>query len=294
MGPVNSEDSRRATVERILHLLSESADHRCDLAVFPELALTNFFPRVHRPNPADAHVFFERDMPAVDVEPIFDLARRRAIAFSLGYAELAVSGEKQQRFNTQVLVDKKGQIVSRYRKIHLPGHVDFIPGDPFQNLEKYYFQVGNLGFPVVDALGGKIGMCICNDRRWPETYRLMGLKGVEMIVLGYTTPFFNPRSEQSAELRMFHNHLCMQAGAYQNSTWVVGTAKAGQEDGVELMGGSCIIGPDGQIVAQAKSRGDELVIADCDLDASLVGKSDEFDFERHRRPELYGALVARS
>lgn len=292
MGPVNSGEPKRVTVERMMRLLDRAAVEGCDLAVFPELALTTFFPRAYLPNLTDADGFYEHRMPNADVQPLFDLARSRGIGFSLGYAEIAFENAVIHRYNTQILVGRDGGIVAKYRKVHLPGHKDHRPADPFQNLEKYYFEVGNLGFPVVDAFDGRVGMCICNDRRWPETYRMMGLKGVELIVLGYTTPFHNPRADQSAELRMFQSRLCMQAGAYQNSTFVVGVAKAGREDGVDLMGGSCIINPDGYVIAETGGLGDEIAVADCNLDDCLNGKMEEFNFERNRRPELYQGLLA--
>ena len=74
-----------------------------------------------------------------------------------------------------------GRIVGKYRKVHLPGHADHREGIPFQHLEKRYFEVGNLGFPVWRAFDTIVGMMICNDRRWPEAYRVMGLQGVELI-----------------------------------------------------------------------------------------------------------------
>jgi len=86
-------------------------------------------------------------------------------------------------------------------------------------------------------------MCICNDRRWPETWRVMGLKGVELVVLGYNTPDSNVYHYEPVHLRQFHNHLVMQSSAYQNGTWVVASAKAGREDGFGLIGGSCVIAP---------------------------------------------------
>jgi predicted amidohydrolase len=178
--------------------------------------------------------------------------------------------------------------------VHLPGHDEFDPNRKFQHLEKRYFEVGDLGFPVWRSLGGIIGMCICNDRRWPETYRVMGLQGAEMILLGYNTPMVNSQSDESPHLRMFHNHVTMQSGAYQNSTWVVGVAKAGNEDGNELMGGSCIIAPSGEIVALCRSLGDELVVADCDLDACTFGKTTIFNFAAHRRPEHYGSITSQT
>jgi predicted amidohydrolase len=86
----------------------------------------------------------------------------------------------------------------------------------------------------------------------------------------------------------------MQAGAYQNSTWVVGVAKAGDEDGHRLMGGTAIIAPSGEIVARARTVGDELIVAECDLDASAYGKRTMFNFAAHRRIEHYGLITGRT
>jgi N-carbamoyl-D-amino-acid hydrolase len=138
-----------------------------------------------------------------------------------------------------------------------------------------------------------LGMCICNDRRWPETYRVMALQGVEMILLGYNTPAHNPPAPEQDALGPFHNHLVMQAGAYQNATWVVGVAKCGREEGCDLLGQSAIIAPSGEIVAQAATLGDELITASCDLDLTRSYKDTIFNFARHRRPEHYRLIVDR-
>lgn len=179
--------------------------------------------------------------------------------------------------------------------MHLPGHAEYDPERAFQHLEKRYFEPGDLGFPVWRALGGIVGMCICNDRRWPETYRVMGLQGVELILLGYNTPSVNSQnSTEGPEKRLFHNKLVLQAGAYQNATWVVAVAKAGVEDGHPLIGGSVIVNPDGEVVAEAESEGDELIVHACDLDACTFGKKTIFDFARHRRVEHYGRITAQT
>ena len=115
----------------------------------------------------------------------------------------------------------------------------------------------------------------------------MGLKGAEMILLGYNTPATNVSGEEPVHRRMFHNHLSMQAGAYQNATYVVGVAKCGLEDGVHLIGGSCIVAPCGEIIALAETEGDELITADCDLEACKFGKETIFNFAKYRRPEDY-------
>ncbi len=136
-------------------------------------------------------------------------------------------------------------------------------------------------------MGGIIGMCICNDRRWPETWRVMGLQDVELVVLGYNTPVGNAVARESEHLRMFHNHMSMQAGAYQNGTWAVGVARAGLEGGCEMMGGSCIVSPAGELVALATTVEDEVINAVCDLDRGRYIKDTIFNFAAHRRIEHY-------
>jgi predicted amidohydrolase len=210
------------------------------------------------------------------------------------YAELTQEEGRTRRFNTAILVDKSGAIVGKYRKVHLPGHAEHEPYRAFQHLEKRYFEVGNLGFPVWRAYGGVLGMCICNDRRWPETYRVMGLQGVEMVLLGYNTPLHNPPAPEHDALANFHNTLVMQSGAYQNGTWVVGVAKCGVEEGVMQIGQSQIIAPSGETVAMCTTLGDELAVARCDLDLSVSYKSTVFNFAKHRRIEAYGLITERT
>jgi len=297
LGPIARAETRAQVVERMLVLLHQAKQHGCGLVVFPELALTTFFPRWYFERQDEIDVFFERAIPGAQTQPLFDAARRLGIGFYLGYAELAQEDGRTRRFNTSVLVDARGTIVSKYRKIHLPGHAEHEPWRRFQHLEKRYFEVGNLGWPVVRAAfngaQGLFGMAICNDRRWPETYRVMGLQGVEMIVLGYNTPVHNPPAPEHDALSHFHNELVMQAGAYQNGTWVVGVAKAGDEEGVAQIGNSIVVAPSGEIVAACTTTGDELAVARCDLDLCASYKSTTFNFARHRQPEQYRMIVER-
>jgi predicted amidohydrolase len=292
MGPIQKADSREAVVERMLALMDGAKAKGADLIVYPELALTTFFPRWYMTDQTEVDRWFERDMPNAATRPLFERAARYEMAMSFGYAELTPDGH---HFNTSILTDKAGRIIGKYRKVHLPGHAEFDPERSFQHLEKRYFEPGDLGFPVWRALGGIFGMCICNDRRWPETYRVMGLQGVEMVLLGYNTPSINSqKAAEGPEKRLFHNRLSVQAGAYQNSTFVVAVAKAGSEDGHPMIGGSLIVGPEGDVLAEAKTEDDELVIHPCDLDATIFGKQTIFDFARHRRIEHYGLITSQT
>ena len=290
LGPIQLADGRASAVRRMTALMEEAAASGCKLIVFPELALTTYFPRYLYESDAEINALFESTLPNADTAPLFARAKALGIGFYLGYAELTQENGQAVRFNTSILVDPQGAIVGKYRKVHLPGYAAPRPGKRHQ-LEKRYFSVGNLGFNVWRTMGGVIGMCLCNDRRWPETYRVMGLKGVELLLLGYNTAAVNNATQEPGHLRMFHHLLAMQAGAYQNGTWVAAAAKAGNEDGNGLIGGSCIISPTGEIVAQASTEEDELVLANCDLSLCDYIKSTVFDFKRHRRIEHYGLIA---
>ena len=292
LGPIQRADSREDVVARMLALLGEAAGQGCDLVIFPELALTTFFPRWYMTDQAEVDGWFETEMPNAVTRPLFERAARHGIAISFGYAELTPEG---RHFNTSILTDRSARVIARYRKVHLPGHAELDPERAHQHLEKRYFEPGDLGFRVWPALGGHLGMCICNDRRWPETFRVLGLQDVEMVMLGFNTPTSNSqRSGESFATRMLHHHLSLQAGAYQNSTWVVAVAKAGVEDGHGLMGGTCIVGPDGVIAAELAGEADGLLVHDCDLDATRFGKATIFDFARHRRIDQYGLITSQT
>jgi predicted amidohydrolase len=112
-----------------------------------------------------------------------------------------------------------------------------------------------------------------------------------MVVLGYNTPFHNPPAPEHDRLSYFHNQIVMQSAAYQNGTWIVAVAKAGEEEGCDLIGGTCIIAPTGEIAAQGVTLGDELITMRADLDLGTSFKETIFNFELHRQPEQYRLIV---
>ena len=296
MGPTQKADSREHTLGRMLALLEEAAARGATLVVFPELAFTTFFPRWLIESEALDH-YFERGMPNPAVQPLFDRAQALGIGFYVGYAELTSDG---QRFNCSILVDRDGEILGRYRKVHLPGSVEPRAGAAYQQLEKRYFEYGDLGFPAFKAgpdwRHAIMGMMICNDRRWPEAWRVLGLQGVELVCVGYNSAAYDPNGgvSEDAALRTFHSNLVTQANAYMNATWAIAVAKAGNEDGSGLIGGSCIVDPNGRIIAEAQTLADEIVVADLDLDLCRQGKDKMFNFAAHRRPEQYTAITERA
>ncbi|MDB5803290.1 MAG: N-carbamoyl-D-amino-acid hydrolase [Betaproteobacteria bacterium] len=290
LGPIHLADTREAVVKRLLELLREAHARSAKFVVFPELALTTFFPRYWMEDQEQIDRFYERSMPNAATQPLFDKAKKYGIGFYLGYAELTPEGE---RYNTAVMVDQGGKIVGRYRKVHLPGHADHKPKAPFQHLEKLYFNVGNEGFKVWKTMGTKMGMCICNDRRWPETFRVMSLQSAEVVVLGYNTPSVNIHWPEPPHLRMFHHLLLLQAHAHENALWVGAAAKCGAEDGFHMIAGSAIVSPTGEIAAQSSTEEDEVIFTNCDLALGDTFREHVFNFAKHRRPEHYKLIVER-
>lgn len=275
MGPINEGTARAAVVERMLALMDQAIAEDVELLVYPELALTPYFPKRIRD---DYDQFFESEMPSKDVAPLFERARHAHLAFHLGYAER----DGARRYNTAILVDEDGTIFDRYRKTHLPGLPHPDPDGLARVFEPCYFAHGDTGFKVYAAAKARIGIAICQDRRYPESYRCLGLGGAEIIVSGYNTPAY--------PLALAHNELVLRAGAYENSLFVVGCAKAGVEDGVEFIGGSAVVNPLGEVVAKASTTGDELVAARIDLDQMTPARK-RWNFFGRRRPEHYGPLV---
>ena len=288
LGPIQRTDDRKSVVSRLIDLLREAHGKKAELVVFPELALTTFFPRWFVNDITEANHWYETEMPSAITRPLFDEAKKLGVGFCLGYAELTKAGE---RFNTQILIERDGRVVAKYRKVHIPGHEHHEPDRPFQHAERYYFTPSNEGFGVWPAFNGRMGMMICNDRRWPESYRVMGLQGVEMILCGYNTPLHYVPDPSQDVLQGFHNALVMQSGAYQNGTFVVGVAKGGVEEGVDSLADSSIIAPSGEILAKTATNGDEIITAVCDLDWCNNYKKTLFYFNKYRRPEVYGRIT---
>jgi N-carbamoyl-D-amino-acid hydrolase len=273
MGPNDEGTPREAIVERMLALLEVAARDGVELLAYPEMALTTYFPKKIRP---DFDQFFETEVPPKALEPLLRRAAAARVAVHVGFCEKADG----KYFNTALLTDRDGRLCGTFRKIHLPGTK--APDGFAQVYEPYYFAHGDTGYRVWECAGARVGIAICQDRRYPESYRALALQGAEVILIGYNTP--------ASALALDLNDLCMRAGAYANACWVVGVAKAGIEDGTELIAGSSVITPQGQIVARAATTGDELIAARIDLD-QIAPVRKRWNFLGRRQPQHYGALL---
>jgi predicted amidohydrolase len=188
LGPISRTESRASAVARMIVLLQRAASHGCDLVVFPECALTAFFPHWYYDRQDDIDAYFERAMPNAATQPLFDCARELASASIWASPSSRAKTERRTASTPRFSSTRRGGSSASTGKSTCPATRSTSRGESFQNLEKRYFEVGNLGFPVFRAFGGIIGMAICNDRRWPETYRVMGLQGRRWSCWATTRP----------------------------------------------------------------------------------------------------------
>src|SRR5258708_21005013 len=292
LGPLNRSDSRADATKRLVQLLRESHAMGARFVVFPELAFTTFFPRWWMEDQAEVDArFLEKSIPSKEPQPLFDEAKKLGIGFYIGYAELR---PHTHGYNAAILVAPDGGIIGKYRKVHLPGHADHKPKAAFQHLEKKYFEVGNLGFRVWRYMDTITGMLICNDRRWPEAFRVLALQGAEIVALGFNTPSENLHYPEPPALRVHHHLIMAQSMAFQNATWLVETAKAGYEDGFRMFGHSLIVAPTGEIAAKSLSEEDEVICHNCDIDLPANRKKTMVNCDAHRRPEHYRMIIERT
>ena len=292
LGPLQRSDTRTAATRRLVNLLREAHGMGARFVVFPELAFTTFFPRWWMEDQAEVdRRYFESTVPSKETAALFEEAKKLGVALYVGYAELT---PQKQRFNTSILVSPEGAIVGKYRKVHLPGHAEHKPKAAFQHLEKKYFEVGDLGFRVWRFMDTITGMLICNDRRWPEAFRVLALQGAEIVALGFNTPTENLHYPEPPALRVHHHLIMAQAMAFQNATWLVQTAKCGHEDGFRMFGHSLIVAPTGEIAVKSQTEEDEVIVCDADIDLAADLKRTMFNFAAHRRPEHYRLIVERT
>lgn len=335
LGPIHLADSRESVLKRLCTLLDQAAAQDVKLAVFPELAFTTFFPR-YLLGPEELGKYFEVEDPlkggieqSKSVKQLLDHAHSLEIDIYVGYAERSVQDDKSHiDYNTCAYYSAMtNRVISKYRKMHLPGAKEPYPAPgAVQQLEKRYFRPGDLGFQAFRAPGlisnaikqsnktsnlsetvGKgdpiIGMLICNDRRWPEAWRVYGLQGVEIVCCGHNTTAFatdadgkmvHGNLEEAEDEALFHHKLSCQSNSYMNACFSINVAKTGAEDGNPFIGGTMIVHPNGHVIKEALTKEDELVVATIDLTDCRRGKSKVFAFEKHRRPEHYTAVVERT
>jgi predicted amidohydrolase len=273
MGPADAD--LETQLSRLLALTDEAARAGASLCCFPELAPTDYFAVTRLKDPLARGLRID--------DPRLAAIRRRAaeaeMAVVLGYGE----SDGVVLHNTAAVLHGDGRLLGQYRKMHLPANFFGAAGD-VANFEKFYFQPGDLGFPVFDLGWGRLGVQICYDRNFPEGFRCLALGGAELIVVPTCAPTFGvPWGVEMWE-------MLLRVRAYENGCFVVGVNKVGREGDQEFFGRSLVASPfGGPPVAVAQGGGDEVLVVKVDL-AEVRAARVRRPFMRDRRPEHYGPI----
>jgi len=245
-----------ATIEKIENLAKGCSS--AELVVLPELANSGYNFRSKQ----QAFETAEDPSNSTFIDFLTGMARENNQYIVSGFNEK----ENGKLYNSSVLISPKG-IIGKYRKIHL-----------FMN-EKDFFEKGNLGLPVFDVDWGKLGMLVCFDWMFPEVWRILALKGADIIC-------------HPSNLVLPYAQKIVPSHALLNKVYTITTNRIGTEDELSFTGATTITNPKGEILYQAKSNEEETAIIELDLslckDKMITPRNDIF---ADRRPDLYKDLI---
>ena len=276
----NGYDNRQRLAEHIGAAAKEGAQ----LVVLQELHNTPYFCQVENVDNFD----LAEPIPGPSTEFFGELARQHGIVLVISLFERRAPGLYH---NTAVVLEKDGTIAGKYRKMH-------IPDDPAY-YEKFYFTPGDMGFHPITTSVGKLGVQVCWDQWYPEGARLMALQGADLLI--YPTAIGYESSDTPGEqTRQREAWTTVQRGhAVANGLPVITVNRVGHEadpsgqtKGITFWGSSFIAGPQGELLAQASTQDEEVVVVTVDLHRSECVRR-WWPFLRDRRIEAFTDLTRR-
>ena len=273
-----SKEDNLATCER---LIRQAATDGAQLIVTQELFAGHYFPQVEDDTLCD----WAEPIPGPTSEHIARLAAELKVTISASLFEKRTAGVYH---NTTATFGPGGELVGKYRKMH-------IPDDP-RFYEKYYFTPGDLGWQTFAMPGTSVGTLVCWDQWFPEAARLTALKGAELLLYPTAIGYYNDAKEgEPADVREQQRlawQTMMQSHAIANGVFVAAANRIGTENDLTFWGSSFITGPDGKMLAQASQDKEEVLQAEIDLEAIELQRRG-WPFLRDRRIDAYQALYKR-
>ena len=276
----NGYDNRQRLAEHIGAAAKEGAQ----LVVLQELHNTPYFCQVENVDNFD----LAEPIPGPSTDFFGELARQHGIVLVISLFERRAPGLYH---NTAVVLEKDGTIAGKYRKMH-------IPDDPAY-YEKFYFTPGDMGFHPITTSVGKLGVQVCWDQWYPEGARLMALQGADLLI--YPTAIGYESSDTPGEqTRQRDAWRTVQRGhAVANGLPVITVNRVGHEadpsgqtKGITFWGSSFVAGPQGELLAQASTQDEEVVVVTVDLHRSECVRR-WWPFLRDRRIEAFTDLTRR-
>ena len=254
---------RQENLGRGLEAVRRAAENGAQVIAFAELAFDPFHPQ--RPSNGD-HAELAEAIPGPTTDAFCALAKELGVVIVPNLYELDGEGT----FDTSPVIDSDGRLLGTTRMIHIPDYEGFH--------EKTYYTPGDRGLPVFATAAGRIGVAICYDRHYPESFRALALGGAELVLV--------PQAGSVAEWPEGLFEAEMRVAAFQNGIFVALCNRVGPEEALTFAGESFVCDPTGTVIARAGEGTDEIL--HCDLDLSEVAASHAKGlFFPDRRPELY-------
>jgi N-carbamoylputrescine amidase len=269
--------TKEQTIQRTAELIKKAKEQGAKLVLLQELHQDRYFCINEDTNNFDKAEDFQQDITFWS-----NVAKKNEIVLVTSLFEKRTAGIYH---NTAVVFEKDGTVAGKYRKMHIPDDPGFY--------EKFYFTEGDLGYEPIDTSVGKLGVLICWDQWYPEAARLMALKGAEILIYPTAIGWFDEDDEEEKN-RQLDAWVTVQRGhAVANGLPLVAINRVGKEiddkkqiDGIRFWGNSFVVGAQGEFLAKANSKKEEILL--CTID---MKKSEEvrriWPFLRDRRIETY-------
>jgi N-carbamoylputrescine amidase len=277
-----------ANLESAVRHIREAASRGAKIVCLPELFRAQYFCQRE-----DLHLFdIAEPIPGPSTQRLGDLARELRVAIVASLFERRAPGLYH---NTAVTLGSDGNIISVYRKMH-------IPDDPLY-YEKYYFTPGDLGFKAVDTAAGRIGTLVCWDQWYPEGARLTALQGAEVLFYPTAIGWHPAEKDEYGDAQYDAWQIIQRAHAIANGVYVAGVNRVGHENGdvlgnrvegpgLQFWGGSFLADPFGRVIAKASHDKEEILIGDVDV-ALMEETRRNWPFLRDRRIDAYAPITKR-
>jgi N-carbamoylputrescine amidase len=267
---------REEVFGRVRELAREAVDRGAEILCTQELFAGSYFCQEEDP----ARMDLAEPIPGDTTAFLAELAREHGVEVSGSLFERRAPG---LHHNTSVHLDPSGEIVGRYRKMH-------IPDDP-RFLEKFYFTPGDLGWQVVEGRA-KVGLLVCWDQWYPEAARLTALKGAEILVYPTAIGWWHGETPEDRVQQREAWKVMHRAHAIANGVFVAAINRVGVEDELEFWGTSFVCDPGGEVIAEASTTEPEALVVACDL-RRIEELRRGWPFLRDRRIDAYGGLTKR-
>ncbi|MBI4361495.1 carbon-nitrogen hydrolase [Candidatus Micrarchaeota archaeon] len=265
-------------VEKAVHLVEQAAQKKAHVVCLQELYRSPYFPQ----RGDEAFFDYAEPLQGPTFKALSPMAKKHKLYLVAPLFEKRAPGVY---FNSAIVLDPRGKMAGHYRKMH-------VPQDAHSFSEKYYFAEGDKGYCVVDTPHGKLGILICWDQWYPEAARITSLKGADILFYPTAIGWHKNEAKQNRPDQLNAWKTMHQSHAIANNVFVAAANRVGNEDDLTFWGHSLVAAPSGRILAEASLEKEEVLVAECDLDAISVQRHG-WPFLRDRRIDSYGDLLHR-